>query len=61
MIFGDFDADGVSAAAVLETALRRIGGAVEVFLPLREPEGYGLTFAALEYACASAGERRPSW
>ncbi len=48
VVFGDFDADGVSAAAVLVTALQKIGGRVEVFLPVREPEGYGLTFAALE-------------
>lgn len=48
VVFGDFDADGVAASAVLSTALRRLGGRVEVFLPTREPEGYGLTFAALE-------------
>ncbi len=48
VVFGDFDADGVAASAVLAMALRRIGGRVEVFLPVREPEGYGLTFAALE-------------
>lgn len=48
VVFGDFDADGVAAAAVLVTALRKIGGRVEVFLPVREPEGYGLTLAAIE-------------
>lgn len=47
VVYGDFDADGVAASAVLATALRRLGAAVEVFLPEREPEGYGLTFAAL--------------
>ncbi len=52
VVFGDFDADGVAAAAVLSTALRRIGGSVDVFLPLREPEGYGLTFPALERCLA---------
>ena len=48
VVFGDFDADGVAAAAVLVTVLQKIGGHAEVFLPAREPEGYGLTFAALE-------------
>ncbi len=55
VVFGDFDADGVAAAAVLATALRRIGGTVEVFLPVREPEGYGLTFAALERCLRERG------
>ncbi len=55
VVFGDFDADGVAAAAVLATALRHIGGAVEVFLPVREPEGYGLTFAALERCLRERG------
>ncbi len=55
VVFGDFDADGVAAAAVLATALRHIGGAVEVFLPVREPEGYGLTFAALERCLLERG------
>lgn len=58
VVFGDFDADGVAAAAVLVTALRRIGGTVGVFLPVREPEGYGLTFAALE-RCLRERERVP--
>lgn len=55
VVFGDFDADGVAAAAVLATALRHIGGTVEVFLPVREPEGYGLTFAALERCLRERG------
>ena len=55
VVFGDFDADGVAAAAVLVNVLRKIGGAAEVFLPLREPEGYGLTFAALERCLSERG------
>jgi single-stranded-DNA-specific exonuclease len=58
VVFGDFDADGVVAAAVLVTALRQLGGEAEVFLPIREPEGYGLTFAALK-RCLGAREKRP--
>lgn len=58
VVFGDFDADGVAAAAILSTALQRLGGAVEVFLPVREPEGYGLTFAALE-RCLGARQAPP--
>lgn len=55
VVYGDFDADGVAAAAVLVTALRRLGGAAEAFLPVREPEGYGLTFAALARCLAQRG------
>mgnify|MGYP001027934098 FL=1 len=55
VVYGDFDADGVAAAAVLVTALRRLGGAAEVFLPVREPEGYGLTRAALERCLRERG------
>lgn len=56
VVFGDFDADGVAASAVLVTALRKIGGKVEVFLPSRDPEGYGLTFAAIGRCLAERGE-----
>ena len=55
VVFGDFDADGVAAASVLVTVLQKIGGAAEVFLPVREPEGYGLTFAALERCLRERG------
>ena len=58
VVFGDFDADGVAAASVMVTALRKIGGVAEVFLPMREPEGYGLTFAALD-RCLSERGRLP--
>jgi len=58
VVYGDFDADGVAASAVLVTALRRLRGAADVFLPMREPEGYGLTRAALE-RCLAGRERPP--
>ncbi len=59
VVFGDFDADGVVASSVLVTALRRLGGSAEVFLPVREPEGYGLTFAALA-RCLSGRAKPPA-
>jgi len=48
VVFGDFDADGVTATALLTDAIRHLGGCVEAFLPDRITEGYGLTRAALE-------------
>ena len=52
IVYGDFDVDGVVATATLVTALQRLGADVSPFLPLREPEGYGLTFKALERCLA---------
>jgi len=52
LIYGDFDADGICAAVVLAEAITAIGGRVEVFLPRRLDEGYGLTVAALARAFA---------
>lgn len=48
VVFGDYDADGVCAAAILVTALRRLGGVAEAFIPRRFGEGYGMTPASLE-------------
>ena len=48
VVYGDFDTDGVSATALLVSALRLLGGNVEGFIPDRFEEGYGLNVAALE-------------
>ena len=47
VVFGDYDADGVNATAILVTALARLGGVVEPFIPLRHGEGYGMTGASI--------------
>lgn len=47
VVFGDFDADGVTATALLTDVLRSLGSQVEPFFPDRMAEGYGLTHAAL--------------
>ena len=47
VVFGDYDADGVCASAILVTALRRLGGNAEAFIPHRFGEGYGMTAASL--------------
>lgn len=48
VVFGDYDADGVCASAILVTALRRLGGTAEAFIPHRFDEGYGMTAASLD-------------
>lgn len=48
-IYGDYDIDGLTASAVLVDALSRFGFEhVEVFIPNRFVEGYGLTVEAVE-------------
>ncbi len=48
-LFGDYDADGVCSSVVLTTTLKALGGnVVDVYLPHREKEGYGLNAHAVE-------------
>ena len=42
LIFGDYDADGVTATALLSQFLRSAGADVTVHIPHRIEEGYGL-------------------
>ncbi len=53
IIYGDYDADGVTATALLDEALREIGASVNVYFPDRFSEGYGLNHHAVEYIAAS--------
>ena len=55
VVFGDYDADGIGAASILVTALRRFGVACSAYIPERA-EGYGMSVAALEKII---DERRP--
>jgi len=47
-VYGDYDADGVTACAMLTLALRAAGADVQPYIPNRMTEGYGLHGAALE-------------
>jgi len=42
LVYGDYDADGVTATALWVTTLRRLGVPAEPYLPNREQEGYDL-------------------
>lgn len=48
-VFGDFDADGITAAAVLVQGISQLGGNVIPYIPHRLNEGHGLNDAALEH------------
>ncbi len=50
LVHGDYDADGMSAAALLTLGLRAIGGRVEAFVPHRMRDGYDLSDAGLARA-----------
>jgi len=41
LIYGDYDADGITSTTVLKEALELIGGEVEYYLPDRFVDGYG--------------------
>ena len=46
-VYGDYDVDGVCASAILCDYLQSEGANVEVYLPSRHEEGYGLNEAAV--------------
>ena len=48
LIMGDYDTDGISAAAILYKYFLSIGIEVNVFLPNRFVDGYGLTIDSLD-------------
>lgn len=48
VIFGDYDADGVTATAILWEVLHKIGLNVYPFIPERISQGYGLNFDVYE-------------
>ena len=47
-VFGDYDCDGITSAAIITHALRQLGGVVEVLLANRFDGGYGVSLAAVE-------------
>ena len=47
-VYGDFDADGVTATALMVQVLTALGANVSPYIPDRVEEGYGLNESALE-------------
>ncbi|WP_249870996.1 single-stranded-DNA-specific exonuclease RecJ [Oceanobacillus saliphilus] len=50
LVFGDYDADGVSSTTVLMKALEEIGAICDYYIPNRFKEGYGPNEAAFKAA-----------
>ncbi|MBO5453800.1 MAG: single-stranded-DNA-specific exonuclease RecJ [Clostridia bacterium] len=47
-IYGDYDADGVTATALLVKALKKIGAKVDYYIPQRDIEGYGVSKSSID-------------
>lgn len=53
VIFGDYDADGVCATAIMLNCLTSLGARVEYMIPSRHEDGYGMTAKSVEQLHAS--------
>lgn len=53
LIYGDYDADGVSSTSVLMLTLRDMGANVQFYIPNRFSEGYGPNEPAFRHAAES--------
>ncbi len=56
LIWGDYDVDGVTASALCKDVLRYHGVPMQVHLPDRQKEGYGLNIATLQKVCEEVPE-----
>jgi len=50
LVYGDYDADGVTSTALLYLVLRKLAAKVDYYIPNRFLEGYGLNREAIEWA-----------
>lgn len=55
-VFGDYDADGITATALLVKVLKRIGADVDYYVPQRDVEGYGVSKLSID-AIAEKGTK----
>jgi single-stranded-DNA-specific exonuclease len=58
IVYGDYDADGITATALLTLFIQECGGRVSHYVPNRFAEGYGLNSRAVQKICTQDdGER----
>jgi len=48
VVYGDYDADGITSSAVLFLYLKSLGAEADVYIPSRQEEGYGLHIESLQ-------------
>ena len=53
LVFGDYDCDGISAAAILVLYLKSKGARVSAFIPNRFDDGYGLSKDTIKEFCSN--------
>ncbi len=51
-VYGDYDVDGITSAALMVRALREMGADAEAYIPDRRTEGYGVNKGALDKIAA---------
>jgi single-stranded-DNA-specific exonuclease len=55
-VYGDYDADGVTATAILLLCLKLLGAKADFYIPNRIDEGYGLNHEALRTLAAGGAD-----
>lgn len=50
LIYGDYDVDGTTSVALVYTFLREFYVQIDYYIPDRYAEGYGISFAGIDYA-----------
>ena len=55
-VYGDYDADGVTASAILLLCLKLLGAQADSYIPNRIDEGYGLNHEALRTIKSQGGD-----
>lgn len=50
MIYGDYDVDGTTAVALVFSFFKSIYGNLDFYIPDRYSEGYGISYASIDYA-----------
>ncbi len=50
MIYGDYDVDGTTAVALVYRYLRNFYSNLVYYIPLRDDEGYGISYQGIDYA-----------
>jgi single-stranded-DNA-specific exonuclease len=50
LVYGDYDVDGTTSAALVTHYLRQLTSGVDFYIPDRYSEGYGISFQSIDYA-----------
>ena len=56
LVYGDYDADGVTSVSLMMDVLRRMGADVSYYIPSRFDEGYGLNSDAIDKIKAAGAD-----